>query len=1059
MYSNKYQLFFIKMLLVFLAMFLVSCNGGGGGAAQIPNDHNGGIPWGNLVKLKRIELTPKDAKISIGYSLIYKATGYFDDNESRDITKYITSWTTSNGTVAGILHGKAKGNNPGKTTISANFNGLSGSASLTVVGDYIPKLQKIEVEPSDLTVVLGESTNQIYAAKGYYDNNTFKYLTSGVSWTSKDNSVATIGPDNGLTNFIGVGETTIKATVGEITGATTLTIKAAPSLQKIVITPDKYVIKVGEDLQYHATAYYDTKESEDITQNTAVVWKSSDLKVASIPKHGGKVHGESVGNNVTITANYDGVVGSAELNVISDGVSGVVVNTVTPLPYSVGLSDSNTVDFHVSNTGSEKYTLLPQLTLSPSNLGDAHYDIEQTTCGEVLEASAQCDYYVTYKSPEDSGQSGALVNLALTLKNSEGKTSTATFLAGGLEKYASPQVPYKVIVIYNSDKTHTIYPVIETSRHLQAEGGNIANPDYFMMAYFNPYPSTNQSPIFIRGVYRLYVGGSHGIKPGEYEIVSLPFFSTPQNNSYDQYIDWWNGVRIYMYDNPSAIVNHQGKNDQQIAINSSVQSIKCDGYMGNKLCANETIPVYHDKQNSSFSNSDPMQLVEYTIGGSTVPPDPTPYIWDETGVDFDMSYVDNLYLTATLERVNHLDPTEGWIGSQYQIGDLQKNIQNSEFMSTINPPQGIWPEYIYSKENFFVLNSSPAAGQIKVPSTHDAVTNIYSSFGEESNAANNLDFMLNRFVNGAWMNQNPKDPADWKFYSNILNSWQFAIQSGDGKTVWDAFVANYNLNCPGQAQLTLKHALQYLIGWVPVAICMDDKTPALSNPLPKPGKKGTPGQDVIDAYHRLMLTPGQTLNPWVDFIHNQLGMKTAYSFSIDDALGNVFTHGDGFVVNVGGVNGLENKNAKQPVNETLGIMTSGAPTNYFITEANICGLKVHGRVTKDSQGIPIIPTGGIPIYLNEVALGKSCKVVLDVTDKFNKNTPIKYKVSFILSGIDLHSSIAAIQSMVNQTCVQSPMPNQGQNNPLFCMAGNVGRINVNTTGENDSWFASISPPQ
>ncbi|MFN8770128.1 MAG: Ig-like domain-containing protein [Neisseriaceae bacterium] len=812
------------------------------------------------------------------------------------------------------------------------------------------------------------------------------------------------------------------------------------TLISISLSPANKTINIGTTQAYIAYGYYVNGESKDIT-NQIESWSSSDNSKATM-NHNIATAIESGQTTITAyTHTSTGIVAGNTKLIIVPKLTRLNIKNTIRFPYSVGLNESIQATFTVINSESNAQQLSPSISVTP-NYGSAIVDNQNSTCKATIAAKSSCNYVITYTSPNDPSISGSLVNINLQINNNI-QSSSITFLAGGLVNFTPPQVPYKVLVIYNEDDEHTIYPVIETSRHLVDPANNVNNPDYWLMAYYNQ-PS---KPVLISGVYRIYVGGQNGIPPGGYEVISLPFynkFKTTESNN-DNFIDWWNGVRIYMYDNPSAILNHLGKDDNQLSNNLFDNTIanawSCSQSQFNQPCSSHAISIYQDKLSASFLNNEPAQLVEYSVGGSTIPPEALR--WDVTGVDFDMSYVDNLYLTATLERINYIDPTEGYVGSPYKISELQHMIASSNFMSTTNPPQGIWPEYVFSKDNYDVLQSSPVtSGQIKLPSTHEAISNLYSPILSES-LANGLPFFLNRYVNGSWLNQSESIQAIWQFKGKILQAWQNTISSGDGQIVWNAFESNYNINCQGKPPLTLESALQYIIGWVPVAKCMDGSN-AGKTPLPMPGPAGSPGEVVIDAYHRLMNTPGQTLNPWVDFIHSQLGMQSTYAYSIDDELGNVFTHGDGFVVNVGGINGLENPNARQKADQTVGFMASAKPTNYFITNANVCGFNVRGRTTEQSPTIPIIPDGGIPIYLSQVGSGKSCSITLDIKDIPHGDN---YTVNFIIGDITTSTTQSQILNMIRSTCNSSNPTGGGDN---YCSS-------INVTAPDGQWFASITP--
>jgi uncharacterized protein YjdB len=86
-------------------------------------------------------------------------------------------------------------------------------------------LVSIEVSPVNPSIAVG--TTQQFKATGIYSDNSKQDLTTQVTWSSSDVAVASISNtagSNGLATAIKVGSTTITATLGGISGTTTLTV-------------------------------------------------------------------------------------------------------------------------------------------------------------------------------------------------------------------------------------------------------------------------------------------------------------------------------------------------------------------------------------------------------------------------------------------------------------------------------------------------------------------------------------------------------------------------------------------------------------------------------------------------------------------------------------------------------------------------------------------------------------------------------------------------------------------------------------------------------------------
>ncbi len=89
----------------------------------------------------------------------------------------------------------------------------------------LPTLSSIAVTPVNRTISTG--TTQQFTASGTYSDGSTQDLSAQATWVSSSTGVATIG-SSGLATAVNPGSTTISATLGGITGSTTLTVQATP---------------------------------------------------------------------------------------------------------------------------------------------------------------------------------------------------------------------------------------------------------------------------------------------------------------------------------------------------------------------------------------------------------------------------------------------------------------------------------------------------------------------------------------------------------------------------------------------------------------------------------------------------------------------------------------------------------------------------------------------------------------------------------------------------------------------------------------------------------------
>lgn len=197
---------------------------------------------------------------------------------------------------------------------TAQMMSLALLASLTACGGgsgtppaSTPTLTSIAVGPASPSIAVGAS--QQFTATGSYSDGNTQNIASSVTWNSSATNVATIA-GSGTAMAVAVGQTTITAASGSVSGATTLTVVAIPS--SIVITPLAPALGVGQTVQFTATANYSEGSTKDVTQNAA--WTSSSSGVASISA--GVATGVAVGQT-SITASYYSVSGSSAVYVIA----------------------------------------------------------------------------------------------------------------------------------------------------------------------------------------------------------------------------------------------------------------------------------------------------------------------------------------------------------------------------------------------------------------------------------------------------------------------------------------------------------------------------------------------------------------------------------------------------------------------------------------------------------------------------------------------------------------------------------------------------------------------
>jgi hypothetical protein len=97
--------------------------------------------------LQSINVTPSTATIAIGAAEQFTATGVLSDHSVEDLTN-MANWTSSAAAIASVSGtGLATAQSPGSTSISAQFGGFTGTATLTVAAPPPPLVTVTSIVP------------------------------------------------------------------------------------------------------------------------------------------------------------------------------------------------------------------------------------------------------------------------------------------------------------------------------------------------------------------------------------------------------------------------------------------------------------------------------------------------------------------------------------------------------------------------------------------------------------------------------------------------------------------------------------------------------------------------------------------------------------------------------------------------------------------------------------------------------------------------------------------------------------------------------------------------
>ena len=228
-----------------------------------------------------VTVTPVAPSVPNGLTQQFAATGTFSDGTTQILTDDVT-WASSLLGVAtisdtygskGLAQTQTVSVTP--TKISATFGIVSGTADLTVTPAALKSIAITPASPSILTLSAGKLT-----AVGTYTDNTTSDITSQVTWSSSDTSVATIS--GGTATVLKSGSTTIGASLGTVSQSTSLKATGG-NLTGITITPATQTLvkkdAVATTGRISATGTFSNGSSRDITG--AVTWTAADTSLAT----------------------------------------------------------------------------------------------------------------------------------------------------------------------------------------------------------------------------------------------------------------------------------------------------------------------------------------------------------------------------------------------------------------------------------------------------------------------------------------------------------------------------------------------------------------------------------------------------------------------------------------------------------------------------------------------------------------------------------------------------------------------------------------------------------
>ncbi|WP_411503713.1 Ig-like domain-containing protein [Brevibacillus centrosporus] len=237
--------------------------------------------------LQTLTVDKQKLVMSNGKSETVNVTAAYADGTSKNVNEQ-AAWTSASAAVAEVTQGKITAKGPGKTTITATFDGKSVSIAVEV-----DQATTLSVDPRLLILTLNESAEIKLTATDSAGNTS--NVTTDAEWASSAIKVADVA--NGRVTGLSNGRATITAKYG----GKSITIPVEVGIVTKLEADKRYAsIKSNTTSQITLTATFADGRTLNVT--SLADWKTSNYKVADVSK--GLITGRAFGK-ATITGKYN----------------------------------------------------------------------------------------------------------------------------------------------------------------------------------------------------------------------------------------------------------------------------------------------------------------------------------------------------------------------------------------------------------------------------------------------------------------------------------------------------------------------------------------------------------------------------------------------------------------------------------------------------------------------------------------------------------------------------------------------------------------------------------
>ena len=290
----------------------LTASGCGGGGADV-----------SATPVAAVELSTDAVTVRVGAEapVVARVT----DETGRELVGRPVFWSVRDTLIASVSQsGVVRGLAPGATEVSANVQGRSAVAAVTVAARTVAG---VLVDPASVQLTVGAARTLTARAV----DETGATLPGAARWSSSNSAVATV-TDAGVVTAVGAGVATVTATIDGRSADVAVAVGLVPATS-LRIAPATDTLAVGATRQLTATAF---GANGAALAGRSPAWTSRAPGVVAVSSSG-QVTAVSAGTAV-IVASLDGV--NAEATIV---VRGAVVASVQLTPPASTLSVGGTV--------------------------------------------------------------------------------------------------------------------------------------------------------------------------------------------------------------------------------------------------------------------------------------------------------------------------------------------------------------------------------------------------------------------------------------------------------------------------------------------------------------------------------------------------------------------------------------------------------------------------------------------------------------------------------------------------------------------------------------------